>query len=124
MYYYPTQPPYFLLLLGFLIAFTSGLALSGTLKVIVRQWTSTPNKSAKSRSTLQKLFVPFLGITIGTGVFLFSGLSIFGFPASLALGVGFPLSLFTSLLVWFQLGSMLDFAERQGMQSLDLDSLS
>lgn len=36
MYYYPLQPPYILLLVGFLAALTSGFALSGTLKVIVQ----------------------------------------------------------------------------------------
>ena len=51
-----------------------------------------------------------------------SGLEIFGFPSLLALGVGLPLSILTCLLVWLQLDSMLTFAERQGMQSLDLDS--
>jgi hypothetical protein len=124
MYYYPTQPPYFLLILGFLVAFTSGLALSGTLKLMVRQWPSTPNQNAKlaAGAKFKQLLVPFLGITIGTSAFLSAGLSIFGFPSILAWGIGLPLSLITCLLVWFQLASMLDFAQRQGMRALDLDS--
>ncbi|MCC5616846.1 hypothetical protein LC605_17540 [Nostoc sp. CHAB 5836] len=122
MYYFPLQPPYFLLLVGFLTALTSGLALSGTLKVIVQKWPSEPTENTKPRSSLKQLLVPFIGITGGTCLFLSSGLEIFGFPSSLALGVGLPISLFTCLLVWLQLGSMMTFIEREGMQSLDLDS--
>ncbi|MHC5614122.1 MAG: hypothetical protein ACYTXA_24785 [Nostoc sp.] len=124
MYYFPVQPPYFLLLVGFLAALTSGLALSGTLKVIVQKWPSERTENTKPRSSLKQLLVPFIGITGGTCLFLSSGLEIFGFPSSLALGVGLPISLFTCLLVWLQLGSMMTFIEREGMQSLDLDSMS
>ncbi|MDB9376106.1 hypothetical protein [Nodularia sphaerocarpa] len=122
MYYFPEQPPYLLLIIGFLIALTSGLALSGTLKVIVQQWTEDNAESPKSSSSLKKLFVPFLGITVGVCLFLSSGLEIFGFPSPLALGIGLPVSLLTCLLVWLQLGSLLTFAKREGMQALDLDS--
>ncbi|BAY26894.1 hypothetical protein NIES2100_67100 [Calothrix sp. NIES-2100] len=124
MYYYPVHPPYFLLLVGLLIAITSGIALSGTLKVIVQKWPSERAKNVKPASPLKQLIVPFIGITGGTCLFLTSGLEIFGFPTLLALGVGLPISLLTCLLVWVQLGSMLEFVKRQGMQSLDLDSLS
>ncbi|QMS90633.1 hypothetical protein HUN01_24745 [Nostoc edaphicum CCNP1411] len=124
MYYFPLQPPYFLLLVGFLTALTSGLALSGTLKVIVQKWPSERTENTKPRSSLKQLLVPFIGITGGTCLFLSSGLEIFGFPSTLALGVGLPISLFTCLLVWLQLGSMMTFIEREGMQSLDLDSFS
>ncbi|MFN6569651.1 hypothetical protein [Dendronalium sp. ChiSLP03b] len=123
MYYYPLQPPYLLLVIGFFIALTSGVALSGTLKLIVQKWQKNSTESPKSNSSLRQLFVPFLGITIGVCLFLSSGLAIFGFPSFLALAVGLPISLLTCLLVWLQLGSMLTFAERQGMRSLDLDSL-
>ncbi|MEH2124165.1 hypothetical protein [Nostoc sp.] len=124
MYYFPEQPPYFLLLVGFLIALTSGLALSGTLKVIVQNWPNERAENTQPRSSLKQLVVPFIGITGGTCLFMSSGLEIFGFPSSLALGVGLPISLFTCLLVWLQLGSMMTFIEREGMQSLDLDSFS
>ncbi|WP_071190548.1 hypothetical protein [Trichormus sp. NMC-1] len=124
MYYYPLQPPYFLLLVGFLTALTSGLALSGTLKVIVQKWPSVPQEPIKSRSSLKQLFVPFMGITGGVCLFMSSGLEIFGFPSPLALGIGLPLSLLTCVFVWLQLGSLLEFARSRGMQSLDLDSWS
>ncbi len=124
MYYYPVNPPYLLLVVGFLTALTSGIALSGTLKVIVQKWPSDRAENTKPRSPLKQLIVPFLGITGGICLFLSSGFEIFGFPTLLALGVGLPVGLLTCLLLWVQLGSMLEFAERRGMQALDLDSLS
>ncbi|NET01480.1 MAG: hypothetical protein F6K62_02660 [Sphaerospermopsis sp. SIO1G2] len=124
MYYYPLQPPYILLVVGFLIALTSGLALSGTLQVIVEKWPKDNKKPIKSSASLKQLVVPFIGITAGTCLFMSSGLEIFGFPSPLALGIGLPLSLGTCVFVWFQLGSLLEFVSSRGMQSLDLDSWS
>jgi hypothetical protein len=123
MYYYPLQPPYFILFVGLFMSVTSGVALSGTLKLIVQEWKINSTENSPSNSGLKQLLsVPFLGITVGVCLFLSSGLEIFGFPSLLALGVGLPVSLLTCLLVWFQLGSMLVFAKQQGMQSFDLDS--
>lgn len=125
MYYYPSEPPYFLLILGFFVALTSGFALSGILKLVVQNWQANSTENSQTNSSFKKqLLFPFLGITIGICLFVSSGLEIFGFPDILALGIGLPLSLGTCLLVWFQLGSMLTYAERRGMKSLDLDSLS
>lgn len=124
MYYFPQQPPFLLLFAGFLIALTSGFALSGTLKLIVQNWPGDRSEIIKPSSSLKQLFVPFIGITGGACLFLSSGLEIFGFPSPLALGVGLPISLLTCLLIWLQLGSLLKFAQQKGMQSLDLDSWS
>ncbi|MBU7585533.1 MAG: hypothetical protein KAF91_22040 [Nostoc sp. TH1S01] len=124
MYYFPEQPPYLLLAIGLLIAVTSGFGLSGTLKTIVQKWRKDSTEKAEANFYSKQLLVPFLGITFGISLFLYSGLAIFGFPPILALGVGLPLSLLTCLLVWLQLSSMLSFAKNKGMQALDLDSLS
>lgn len=125
MYYYPLQTPYFLLFVGLFMSVTSGVALSGTLKLIVQKWQINSTEDSPSSSAFKRMLsVPFIGITGGVCLFLSSGLEIFGFPPILALGVGLPVSLLTCLLVWLQLGSMLVFAKQQGMQSLDLDSLS
>jgi uncharacterized membrane protein YfcA len=123
MYYYSSQPPYLLLIFGLFAALTSGLALAGTLKVIVNKWRSDGAEKSSSQLSIKRLFVPFLGITVGVAFFMCSGFEIFGFPPLLAYAVGLPVTILTSLLVWFQLGSMMSFVEQRGMQSLDLDSL-
>jgi hypothetical protein len=123
MYYFPFQPPYILCALGFFVALTCGLAFAGTLKMIVNTWTKD-GAEKNANLSLKQCLLPFLGITIGIIFFMCSGLEIFGFPRQLAYTVGLPISLFTCGLVWFQLGSMLNFVERKGdMQSLDLDSM-
>lgn len=123
MYYYPEQPPYVLLVVGLFAALASGAALAGTLKSIVQKWKNDGAESSGSRIASRNLSVPFLGITAGIGLFLCSGFEIFGFPPLLAYAVGVPVAVLTCLLIWFQLGSMLAYVERQGIRSLDLDSL-
>lgn len=120
-YYY--NPPYFLLVAGLFISVTSGAAFEATLKSSVGNW-------AKSRSTRilatmkgPQLLLPFLGITIGVCLFLASGVQIFGFSAAIAYAIALPLTVLTSLLVWYQLGRILTQIEEGGSEALDLDSL-
>ncbi|MEB3182100.1 MAG: hypothetical protein VKL59_24145 [Nostocaceae cyanobacterium] len=125
MYYYSFSPPYVLLVVGLLAALTSGAAFASTLKLIVRKWQKNGAQTSETSSlSINSIFVPFIGISGGVCLFLGSGLEIFGFPTLLAYAVGIPMTLLTGLLVWKQLGSMLAYAERQGFQALDLDSMS
>lgn len=122
MYYIPQHPPYFLFVFGLFAALISDIALWGTLKVIVQKWQDEGAETSGSRLPVKQLSVPFLGTTIGLCVFLCSGFEIFGFPPLIAYGIGIPVAFITALLIWLQLGSMLTFVERQGIQALDLDS--
>lgn len=122
MYYYPLQPPYIVLAVGLFAALTSGVAFAGTLKLIVQKWQNDGAHHSSARLSSGQLLIPFLGISLGIVLFLCSGFEIFGFPPLLAYAVGVPVALATSLLIWFQLGSMLTFVERRGVQSLNLDS--
>lgn len=122
MYYYPLQPPYLLLVFGLFIALTSGLALAGTLKLIAEKWQIKGAANADNQFLKKQLYVPFVGITGGVGLFLCSGFEIFGFPPLLSYGIGVPLTILTCLFVWLQLRSMLVYVEQRGIQSLDLDS--
>ncbi|MDX2214555.1 MAG: hypothetical protein SFY66_14785 [Oculatellaceae cyanobacterium bins.114] len=120
-YYYP-DPPYFLMIFGLFIAAASGAAFDATLKQAVQAWAK--NRSTRTLANLKgpQLLIPFLGISLGISFFLSAGLQIFGFPDNLAYGVALPLTVFTSLLVWWQLGKILIQLERGGSQALDLDS--
>lgn len=120
--YYFSEPPYFLLIAGLLVALTSGTAFAATLKLIVQKWSSDRKAMAIARLRVGQLLVPFLGICAGVGMFLSAGLEIFGFPALLSYVVAVPLTLLIGLLVWFQLGSMLALVERQGFEAIDIDS--
>ena len=124
MYYFPTQPPYLVLAIGFFIAVTSGTALAGTLKLITQTWQKNGAETSAPRFSSKQLIIPFVGITAGIGLFLCSGLAIFGFPNWLACAVGLPITLLTCILTGLQLGSMMTYAESRGFKSLDLDSFS
>ncbi len=123
MYYYFPDPPYVLLLAGLLIALTSGLAFQSSLKQQVHEWSK--NRSTHSLSNIQGtlLGIPFLGITIGIGLFLSAGLEVFGFPKTMSYQLSLPLTVLIAGLVWVQLGKLLNQLEKGGSRSLDLDSL-
>ncbi|MBW4466369.1 MAG: hypothetical protein KME07_13170 [Pegethrix bostrychoides GSE-TBD4-15B] len=116
------NPPYFLLFAGLLIALTSGAAFEATLKGSVNDWAR--NRSTRTLANMRgmSLLLPFLGICLGTWLFLASGISIFGFPGAIAFGIAFLLTLLTGLLVWTQLGQILIQLEQGGSKALDLDS--
>lgn len=123
MSYYP-EPPYFLLVVGILVALTSGTAFSATLKQIVQKWSSDRAANTKAQLPTEQLLIPFLGISAGVCIFLSSGLEVFGFIGWLSYAVAVPLTLMIGFLVWYQLGSMFALVEKKGFQSLDLDSWS
>lgn len=120
-YFY--DPPYFLMLAGFLIAIASGTAFKATLVDNLNQWSK--NRSSRLIANLQgiELFLPFLGISIGVCLFLAAGLGIFGFPISFTWQISVPLTLLSAWLVWSQLAKLLVQLEQGGSKALDLDSL-
>ncbi|PMB34205.1 hypothetical protein CEN47_09715, partial [Fischerella thermalis CCMEE 5319] len=54
MYYNPSQPPYLLLIIGLFAALTSGLALAGTLKVIVNKWQSDGAEKSSTQLSIKQ----------------------------------------------------------------------
>jgi hypothetical protein len=119
--FYISEPPYFLLVAGLLVALTSGAAFSATLKQIVQKWSSARAAAAIAKLPTGQLVVPFLGISAGVCMFLSSGLEIFGFTAMLSYVVAGSLTLLIGLLVWLQLNSMLALVEKEGFQAINID---
>jgi hypothetical protein len=118
---YP-EPPYILLIAGFLAAISSGFAFSTSLQQSVSAWNT--RRSTRILASLRgpKLQVPFFGICAGVCVFLASGIQLFGFSAKVAYALGVPLTLLSALLVWSQLGKILMLIEQGGSKALDLDA--
>ena len=116
------NPPYFLLFAGLLISITTGSAFEATLKDSVQDWSR--NRSTRTLANMRgmSLMIPFLGICLGIWLFLASGISIFGFPSTIAFGISFVLTVLTGVLVWTQLGQILIRLEQGGSKALDLDS--
>lgn len=119
--YYAQTPPYFLLVAGLLMAITSGLAFSAVLKEAIGDWYK--KRSTRSISKLQgfDIKLPFVGICLGSCVFLASGMCVFGFPYSVAYGMSAPLVLLSALLVWSQLKSNLTALESGDTKAFELD---
>lgn len=121
-YYLFPQPPYFLLIAGLLISLTSGVAFQAVMKDSVKEWAA--NRSTRSLANMRgiSLFLPFLGMSAGACLFLSSGVEIFGFPTKFAYAIALPLTVFSSWLVWSQLGKILLQLEEGGSAAIDLDS--
>ncbi|MEO0533481.1 MAG: hypothetical protein AAF215_06395 [Cyanobacteria bacterium P01_A01_bin.123] len=115
------NPPFVLVAAGLLSAIAAGAAFSATLQQGVKDWAA--NRSTQTLANLQglSLMVPFIGICIGTCVFLSSGISLFGVPDKISYAFGLPMTLLIGLLVWVQLGRNLKTLEEGGSEALDLD---
>lgn len=118
---YP-PPPYVLLLAGLLAALASGIAFNSTLQASVHAWNK--HRSSRAIASLKglKLQLPFFGICAGVCVFLASGVQSFGFSARTAYAMGIPLTVLSALLIWRQLGRILQLLEEGGSRALDLDA--
>lgn len=122
MYYIP-EPPLGLLLVGFFIGVTCGLAFSATLKKQVNHWGKLGRKGVKvDLSEMSVLLLPFWGICIGICIFLAGGLEIFIYSRSISYLFSGALTLFTAGLIWTQLKKLIVQLLEGGSQALDLDA--
>lgn len=123
MYGYPT-PNYMLLAIGLFMVVTSGFAFQESLKLMVKTWFRLSQEGPLTAvlKTLQ-LRLPYLGMMLGTALFLSSGIEIFGFSAKSAYSFSVPLTVVTGILVWWQLSKILDQLEEGGSAAIDLDAL-
>jgi len=123
MYGYPS-PNYVLLAVGLFMVVTSGYAFQETLKMTVRAWFKQDSETELPRIRKSwSLRLPYLGMLVGTGLFLSSGVEIFGFSAKACYAFALPLTVVTGILVWWQLGKILGQLGEGGSAAIDLDSL-
>jgi hypothetical protein len=120
-YYFPANPPYFLFMASLIAGLACGKAFETNLRQLVQEWA----KSRSSRTLLNlkgiSIKLPYAGIGICIGVFLSSGLEIFGFPPDLAYKVAIPLTIGSAYFVWRQLSKLLVELDRGGSAAMDLD---
>lgn len=122
MYYFPQDPPYFILFAGLFAGLSCGMAFNGTLRQNVKAWSVDRANISLSKSDNITLRLPFLGICLGIVFFLSAGLEIFGFPTWLAYAMSIPLTLFIAVLLWLQLKGVFKELDRGGSPALDLDA--
>jgi hypothetical protein len=122
LYYFPQDPPYFILFAGLLAGIACGAAFDGALRQNVKAWSIDRSNISLATSDDTAIKLPFLGICLGIIFFLSAGLEIFGFPSWLAYGIALPLTLFIAILLWIQLRVVFKQLDRGGSPALDLDS--
>ena len=117
------QPPFVLMVAGFLSAIAAGTAFGATLQQATRLWAERRGEG-ESLSSIRglSLQLPYFAICAGICVFLASGIQFFGFPAHVAYAMGVLLTAAMALLVWRQLGVILQQLEQGGSKALDLDA--
>ncbi len=116
------QPPYVLMVAGFLSAIAAGAAFGATLQQGTQRWAKGQGDGPLNTLLGLSLKVPFFAICAGICVFLAAGIQFFGFPAQVAYPLGATLTTLMALLVWKQLGVILIQLERGGSKALDLDA--
>jgi len=121
-YYFPPEPPYLLFLSSLALGLACGRAFEVTLRSLVREWST--NRSTRTLLNLRgaSIRVPYLGISLCVGVFLSTGLEVFGFPPQLAYPIGVAIAALCASIVWWQLGKLLTLLEVGGSAAIDLDN--
>ena len=76
MYYFPQDPPYFILIAGLFAGITSGVAFDGTLRKTVKDWSVNRQNIKLATTDDLSLRLTFLGICLGIIFFLSAGLEI------------------------------------------------
>ncbi len=122
MYYFPQDPPYFILLAGLFAGITCGAAFDRILRQNAKAWSVDRANISLAKSDDITLRLPFFGICLGIIFFLSAGLEIFGFPTWLAYSIAMPLTVLIAILLWFQLQVVFKQLDRGGSPALDLDS--
>lgn len=121
IYYFPPNPPYFLCIAALVASIASGVAFYATLVQLAKEWQA--NRSSRTLLNLKGISIqlPYLGISIGVGIFLASGLEVFGFPPNLSYPTSISLTVGIGYFIWRQLGKMLVELEKGGSAAMDLD---
>jgi predicted permease len=118
---YP-QPPYVLLIAGFLAAIAAGSAFSASLQQATHAWAKNPAAGSLEDIRGFSLQLPYLGICIGICICLASGIQLFGYSAAIAYAMSGVMTALMALLVWRQLGVILAQLQEGGSKALDLDA--
>lgn len=118
---YP-DPPYVLMIAGFLAAIATGSAFSASLQQSTQAWAKNPAAGSLEEIRNFPLQITYLGICLGVWVGLASGIQIFGFSAQAAYALGGIMTALMAWLVWRQLGVILAQIQQGGSKALDLDA--
>lgn len=118
---YP-QPPYVVLIAGFLAAIAAGSAFSALLQQATRDWSQNPEAGSLEDIRGFALKLPYITICVGLTVCLGAGIQLFGYSGAIAYPAGAVMTTLMAVLVWRQLGVILAQLQAGGSKALDLDA--
>lgn len=110
------------MLAGLLAGLASSAAFDATLKEVIHTLRASKTIELSPQQRLQ-IFTPFIGIAIGSCLFLGSGSEVFGFPRNLAYEIAIPMTVLIGRLIWTQLLSNIHLLLTQGSKAFDLDNI-
>jgi hypothetical protein len=121
IYYFPTDPPIFLLIAGLFISITCGLTFSKLLKLLLSEWKVNPNLPIGDLPG-GGLRLSYLFTNLGIALFLGSGMQVFGFPDWLAWAIALPTTILTAGGFWWQISRVMQQIQRGTFRVSDFDS--
>ena len=121
MYYYIPQPPFFIPIIGLLIALIFGATFQMQMQQKIQTWLKNPKTQGAYRLEGKDVTLSYQGICLGVWIFLGGGLRIFGFGTISAFGFALLLTIGAGAFLWQQFGEMLIEVQQNGAKALDLD---
>ena len=117
-------PMYAIVLVTTIIAILFGIIFKDMLEYQLGQWQLDPDPQSKINYKTSNILTAYSLTTFFVFLSVSSSLAVFIPIDWFALSVGAVVVLPTALLLWIQLGSMLDLFAEQGLEAVDLDLLA
>ncbi len=126
MYAEPSVIPlsYTIVFVTTVFAILIGIIFKDMLEYQLRQWQLDPDPQSKINYRTSNIVISYSLTTLFVFFSVASSLAVFVPIYWLASGVGAVVVFPTALLIWVQLGSMLDLFAEQGLEAVDLDALA
>lgn len=115
-------PPVTIVLISTFLAIMLGIICKDMLEYQVNTWYANRQTQDRIHYQTGQSLVAYGLLTLFTYLSMGSSLSVLGFFNLLAYGVGFVVVVPTALLLWFQLGSMLELMVRGGSAAINIDA--
>lgn len=100
------SPPYVLLVAGLLILLACAFPLIMILLERLAYWSSHLSADELPSGGRLQVIVPFLGTSVGAGIFLAAGFEVLGMPVLPSLFLAFTVTIVGSYAAWLQLGRL------------------
>lgn len=116
-------PIYIVVVASTILAILWGIIFKDMLEYQVAVWRDSPQRSTSIPYKTPNLITAYLGMIVFVSLSVSSSLAVF-IPVYWIAGViGLIVVIPTALLIWAQLGSMLNLLATQGYEAIDIDTL-